>query len=150
MGWLETRVPPPVVAGLVAVLMWLLSDGLHFGGAWSWAAAVFAIAGGAIALSGEVEFLRAKTTVNPMKPALATQLVTGGIYNFSRNPMYVGMAFLLLGWAAFLATWWLLLLGPALFVAYITRYQIMPEEQVLGAKFGDAYREYAGRVRRWI
>jgi protein-S-isoprenylcysteine O-methyltransferase Ste14 len=63
--------------------------------------------------------------------------------------MYVGLALVLLGWAAFLCSPWAFL-GPVIFVLYISRFQIAPEERVLSAKFGAAYTEYAARVRRWL
>ena len=110
---------------------------------------MLALAGGAIALAGSLEFKRARTTVNPFKPESSTALVTSGIYRFTRNPMYVGLALLLLGWSAFLCSAWALF-GPVIFVLYINRFQITPEERVLSAKFGAAYAEYTTRVRRWL
>jgi protein-S-isoprenylcysteine O-methyltransferase Ste14 len=110
---------------------------------------VIALAGGAAALAGDREFKRARTTINPFKPENSTALVTSGIYRFTRNPMYVGLTLVLLGWAAFLCSAWALL-GPVVFVVYINRFQISPEERVLSAKFGAAYTEYTARVRRWL
>ena len=76
-------------------------------------------------------------------------MVTDGIYRYSRNPMYLGMALLLAAWALWLgnaAAW----LGIVLFVALINRYQIRPEERILAAKFGDDYHSYCRRTRRWL
>jgi protein-S-isoprenylcysteine O-methyltransferase Ste14 len=75
--------------------------------------------------------------------------VTHGLYRISRNPMYVGSVLLLLGWAVYLSAL-LPFAGIAVFVAYITRFQIRPEERVLAALFGEAYANYAARVRRWL
>jgi protein-S-isoprenylcysteine O-methyltransferase Ste14 len=75
--------------------------------------------------------------------------VATGVYSFTRNPMYLGMASILLAWAVLLASPWALL-GPALFVAYITRFQIVPEERVLAKLFGESFAAYTRRVRRWI
>src|SRR5690554_7931457 len=72
---------------------------------------VLVLLGAGISLIGVRSFRRAKTTVNPLKPEQATQLVDGGIYRLTRNPMYLGMLLVLLGWAAALASWWSLL-GP--------------------------------------
>jgi protein-S-isoprenylcysteine O-methyltransferase Ste14 len=110
---------------------------------------VVALAGGAAALAGDREFKRARTTINPFKPENSTALVTSGIYRFTRNPMYVGLTLVLLGWAAFLCSVWAFL-GPVIFVFYINRFQIAPEELALSAKFGPAYTEYTARVRRWL
>jgi protein-S-isoprenylcysteine O-methyltransferase Ste14 len=102
-----------------------------------------------IAGLGSLAFRRARTTTNPMKPATASSVVTGGVYRHTRNPMYLGTAAVLLGWAAFLAVPWAFL-GPVLFIAFITRFQIIPEERALAAKFGGEYTEYQERVRRWF
>jgi protein-S-isoprenylcysteine O-methyltransferase Ste14 len=87
--------------------------------------------------------------VNPLHPEATSSLVITGIYRHTRNPMYVGFAAVLLGWAAYLAAP-LALLGPLTFVLYITRFQIIPEERALHAKFGPEFAAYQARVRRWI
>ena len=153
MQALELKVPPPAVAALLAVAMWLSS---RFGPSVelslltrSIAFAILVFAGAAMGVAGNVAFKRAQTTPNPFKPQLASSLVTSGIYRYTRNPMYVGLFLVLLGWAAFLCTAFALL-GPLAFVAYIARFQVIPEERVLVAKFGAAYSEYVARVRRWL
>jgi len=115
----------------------------------SLAFAAIALAGGATALAGDLAFKRAETTVNPFKPQNTSSLVTSGVYRFTRNPMYLGLLMVVLGWGAFLCSA-LALLGPVAFVTYITRFQIVPEERVLLAKFGMTYAAYIGRVRRWL
>jgi len=85
--------------------------------------------------AGVIRFRQAKTTVNPTKPHAASALVTSGIYKFTRNPMYLGLLFVVIGWAAFLFSLWALV-GPVAFALYITRFQIQPEERVLGGLFG--------------
>ena len=110
---------------------------------------VVASFGGVISSAGAREFKRAKTTVNPLHPERATSVVTTGIYRYTRNPMYVGIVFVLLGcFLAFGAV--SSVLGLPVFVAYITRYQVQPEEQVLLAKFGNEYAAYQAQVRRWL
>lgn len=96
-----------------------------------------------------LHFFRRRTTVNPLKPASATALVTGGIYRFSRNPMYLGLATLLLAWAVYLGNL-AALAGVALFVLYMNRFQIAPEERALEERFGAEYIAYRTRVRRWV
>jgi protein-S-isoprenylcysteine O-methyltransferase Ste14 len=84
-----------------------------------------------------------------MTPDAASAVVTGGVFRWSRNPMYLGMLVALAGWAAYLSNALAALLLPA-FVAYLNRFQIRPEEQALLARFGPAYSEYMAAVRRWI
>jgi len=112
-------------------------------------ACLCAASGILIALAGVFEFRRARTTVDPLHPERATAVVDGGIYQFTRNPMYLGMLLGLIGLTAFLANL-LMPIGPVLFILYINRFQIAPEERALIGLFGDPYRAYLARVRRWI
>jgi len=107
------------------------------------------VIGQSISISGMVAFRRAKTTMNPIKPGAASSLVSSGVYRFTRNPMYLGLSVSLLGWAMFLSNP-LALLGVPLFVLYINRFQINPEERVLSSLFGAEYTAYKEKVRRWL
>jgi len=100
-------------------------------------------------MGGVVSFRRAKTTVNPLRPEASAALVSTGVYSFTRNPMYLGMALVLFAWAAYLSSIWSLV-GPVLFALYITRFQIVPEERALERLFGASFAEYKKRVRRWL
>jgi len=84
-----------------------------------------------------------------MKPERTTSLVTGGIYRFTRNPMYIGLLLVLIGVASYLSSVWLLV-GPVVFVLYMNRFQIAPEERVLSQAFGATYATYQSTVRRWL
>jgi len=112
-------------------------------------AAIFAALGILIAGAGLVAFHRARTTANPMRPEAATSLVTTGIYRWTRNPMYLGWLPVLAGWAVYLQHAGALLMVP-LFMLYLTRFQIIPEERALAAKFGGQFDAYRQRVRRWL
>jgi protein-S-isoprenylcysteine O-methyltransferase Ste14 len=153
MRFLELRIPPPVVGLVVAAGMWAVARFPPIVAVPMPARLVVAglllAAGLAVALGGVVSFRRARTTVNPLKPEMTAALVATGVYSFTRNPMYVGMVAILLAWVAFLASPWALL-GPAAFAAYITRFQIVPEERVLAQLFGESFAAYTRRVRRWI
>ncbi|MFL6647317.1 MAG: methyltransferase family protein, partial [Sulfurifustaceae bacterium] len=92
---------------------------------------------------------RVDTTKDPRHPERATALVTGGIYRITRNPMYLGLALVLVGWGIFLSNV-LSLLGVVVFLGYLNRFQIVPEERALEARFGEAYRQYKQTVRRWL
>ena len=153
MNALELKVPPPMVALMTALGMWAVSR-LTFvfeldAALRTAVAVVIALIGGAFDVAGIAAFRRAKTTLNPMKPEAASSLVTGGIYRVTRNPMYVGLLFLLVAWAAFLWAPWAIL-GPVLFVAYMNRFQIGPEERALIGAFGEEYARYKSAVRRWL
>jgi protein-S-isoprenylcysteine O-methyltransferase Ste14 len=92
-------------------------------------------------------FRRARTGVVPFSDA--TTLVTSGPYRFTRNPMYLAMAGILVGTAIWLGsmTPWLVL--PA-FMGIIAERFIAPEEAMLGRIFGERYARYCAAVRRWL
>jgi len=112
-------------------------------------AAAFFVVSLVIGLPAVLGFRRAKTTVNPLKPEASTALVTGGIYRWTRNPMYLAMLLLLLAWACIVSNWAALAMLP-LFVAYLNRFQIAPEERALQARFGTEFESYRRKVRRWL
>jgi protein-S-isoprenylcysteine O-methyltransferase Ste14 len=153
MRTLELKIPPAVIVLLLGAAMWAatrlwpgLRIALPFRGVF---AAGLILAGLGIALVGIISFRRAGTTVNPLQPAAASQLVVSGIYHRTRNPMYLGMLLVLLGWAAWLAHPVALGLA-ATFVPVINRLQILPEERSLAATFGPAFTAYQSSVRRWL
>jgi protein-S-isoprenylcysteine O-methyltransferase Ste14 len=155
MPWLDLKVPP--------LLVWLVFAGAMSGVAYgtpglSYALPVparFSLAlgliglGGAVALAGVMAFRSKRTTVNPLTPGASSSVVSSGVYRVSRNPMYLGFFLALVGWALFLSNAGAVLLLPG-FVAYLTRYQIKPEERALLAKFGPEFAHYMARVRRWV
>ncbi len=154
MAGLENRIPPPLVMAAIGLAMAataaLVQAPLPLAAAlrWGLAAALFLLAGryGVPAIRA---FLQAGTTINPVVIDRASVLVTTGPFSRSRNPMYVAMALLLAALALALGNG-LALLGPLLFVLFTTRFQILPEERAMAAKFGNAYADYRGRVRRWL
>lgn len=153
MNWLEHKVPPPVAAALAGLGMWLIARASGTiavdSDVRTSVAGALVLIGLAFDLSGLYAFRRARTTINPLRPGAASSLVVGGVYRITRNPMYVGLAAMLLGWTVYLGAP-LALLGPAAFVAFITRFQILPEERVLAEKFGPAFDAYRKTVRRWL
>jgi protein-S-isoprenylcysteine O-methyltransferase Ste14 len=153
MNKLETRIPPPLIAIVIGLVMWQLipaAMSVEEGALIRQSiAAIVAFIGLACDFLGAVSFRKAKTTVNPMSPEKSSALVCTGIYKYSRNPMYLGMALLLLAWAIYLASAWALL-GVLAYVLYITRFQIIPEERVMEKLFGQEYLAYKAKVRRWL
>lgn len=153
MRCLETKVPPPLAALLCGALMaWIDANTLQLTlpTALKWMLiAVLGLAGIGFDFAGLYAFRRRRTTVNPLHPEKASALVCDGVYRITRNPMYVGMACFLAVWALYLdapLAW----LGVALFVLFITRFQILPEERTLARLFGAVYDAYRTRVRRWL
>ena len=153
MRFLELRIPPPAVALMTGVLMWLVSRATPTFAfelpAHNIIAICIAAAGVTTAMSGFVAFARARTTVNPMKPEAASSLVVSGVYGITRNPMYLGLLVGLTAWAVHLSNGLALLFLPG-FIAYTNRFQIAPEERVLTSLFGTEFVNYQSRVRRWI
>jgi protein-S-isoprenylcysteine O-methyltransferase Ste14 len=156
MSWrraFELRIPPLVLAAITFAGMWAVAKALPrfalpLPGS-SVVAALLVTLGVVVGLAGVRSFRASRTTVNPMRPGAASTLVYAGVYRYSRNPMYLGGALALAGWAAYLSSAAALGLVPAL-VAYLNRFQIEPEERALLEKFGTPYAEYMARVRRWI
>lgn len=148
---METKIPPPIVT-LVFGLSIYFSRGIfqvveikysfYFG-------ILLLVLGFVILISAVRLFRKDKTTVNPLSPEQATKLVTDGIFKYSRNPMYLGMALVLGSIAVFFN-----LIGGiilvALFCAYITKFQILPEERAMRDLFSDDFDKYTKVTRRWI
>ncbi len=150
---LNHLIPPPLIGLITLLLIGLMA---HFGPETpcrhpllTALALLLALFGLSIDLVSLGLFRKARTTVNPLEPEKASQLVTGGLYKISRNPMYLGMLLIILGWAAYQGVF-IGLIPVIAFVLYITRFQIIPEERALIRRFGDEYRAYMHRVRRWI
>lgn len=153
MQSLELKIPPPLLALALAVAMWGLSwckPHFAFPDPARWVAAiVIALMGASFIARGMLTFRRFKTTINPTTPGKTTSFVTSGVYRVTRNPMYLGVALLLVAWTVFLGAPWPVV-GPISFVLYVTRFQIEPEERILAELFGEQYSAYKTRVRRWL
>ncbi len=155
MSALETRIPPPVLWAVTAAITWIVAlmnlDGKPLDGvAFDAIGIVVALAGLGLGVAGGRSFSRASTTIDPHQPEETTSLVTDGVYRFTRNPMYLGLTLIVIGWALVLGSVVALVVGPTLLVVVLTRLQIQPEERVLADKFGDEYEAFRGRVRRWL
>jgi len=146
-------IPPPLVVAILAAAMWATNRVLDAGRITSNLqvplAIALLIAATVLMAAAVAPFVTLKTTINPLKPANASRLITGSVFRYSRNPIYLADLLLL----AALAVW----LGHAanvvwlvVFVAYINRFQIRPEEAALTKLFGAEYATYCARVRRWL
>lgn len=150
---LKLKIPPPIYAISTAALMWLIDSSFPvadlFSSPWNSIGWLFIITGITIDLWSVGLFWKQKTTVNPLKPDNSKSIVEDGMYQYSRNPMYLGMLIILLGIAILLGSLLPLICLP-LFVLIITTQQIIPEEMILSNKFGQPYLDYKHRVRRWL
>ncbi len=94
-------------------------------------------------------FYKFKTTINSVHLDTMSSFVTSGVYSFTRNPMYLGLLFVLIAWCLLLSNLITVLFIP-LYVLYMNYYQIKPEEEALEAKFGQAFVAYKEKTRRWL
>jgi protein-S-isoprenylcysteine O-methyltransferase Ste14 len=146
-------IPPPLLMLLAAALMWSMHRwwplASLLSSPWNRIALLPTVAGILIAAAAITQFRRSQTTLNPIEPSRASHLVTAGIFGLTRNPMYLGLLLLLIGWALWLgsASPWFV---PPLFAILIYAAQIAPEERALEALFGEAYGAYRQKVGRWI
>ena len=146
-------IPPPLLVALFGVTMWQLAEHLPLGGfafaAQRPLAGLLLLAGLALLAVAAWTMFRARTTINPLTPERASHLVTSGVFAVSRNPIYLADALILAALALGFGNAVNFLLLP-LFVWLIGRVQIAPEERALERLFGEEYRAYCARVRRWL
>ena len=150
---MKTRVPPPIYLILFGVLMWLVARSpyayivdIPFR---KTAAAIIFAAAIVIDVVALRQFRASSTTFSPLRPDKSSALVTHGIYQYTRNPMYVGLLLMLIAWALVLGSPSNILLLAG-FVVTITLMQIRPEEEALQSLFPDEFEKYRRSVRRWI
>lgn len=150
---LNALIPPPVVALLFGAAMWAVDRQVSAGRVESaWLppiAGVLLAAGVLLLIAAVVSFIAARTTINPLHPAKASSLITTGVFRLSRNPIYLADLLLLAAFAVWLGNP-LNVVFLAMFVWYIQRFQILPEERALAERFGASYAAYCARVRRWL
>ncbi len=150
---LQLKIPPPIYALSIALIMWLSSQYFPvaqlISSPWNDVGIVVMLLAIFLDFSSLYLFFKKRTTPNPMKPEFTTGLVTNGLYKISRNPMYLGMLIILFGFAIFLGNLTSFLVLPAFYIV-ITEMQIKPEERILEKKFGKEFLDYKNKVRRWL
>jgi protein-S-isoprenylcysteine O-methyltransferase Ste14 len=153
MKTLELKIPPLPLAVGFGVLMWAVDRWLPMQTERSWVRSVIALATLGLAIgivvTAVIGFRSARTTVDPFHPEAASTIVTTGIYGVTRNPMYLGFLLALVSLAVFLGNVASAVL-PLIFVVYMNRFQIGPEERALRTRFGEPYEAYLRSVRRWF
>lgn len=150
---MKLKVPPAAIFLVFGLLMYGVASILPFGEfdffgrkvllKVLWALAVI------IALIALLQFFISGTTIDPRTPGKSKKLVTNGIYQFSRNPMYLALLLILLGWGLWLGNAFNTIVAAG-FVYYMNAFQIKPEEESLLKIFGTAYKQYCTLVRRWF
>ena len=148
---MKTKIPPPIVA-LICIAINYLSTYLmnpikvpnieKIGG-------LILFIGLLTAMLAILLFKKNKTTVNPMSPLKTTTLVTTGIFSITRNPMYLGLFFVISSTILFFGSWFGIT-SLMFYVWYINKFQIIPEEEAMEKLFGNKYHEYRQNVRKWI
>ena len=150
---LQLKIPPPVYAISIAIIMWLLNKYIPIveliQSPWNKIGLGIIIIAASFDVWSLFLFLKKHTTPNPMKPENTTGIVTKGLYQYSRNPMYLGLLIILFGFGIWLGSLSPFLMLP-LFYWLITEMQIKPEERMLEQKFGKEYLDFKNRVRRWL
>jgi protein-S-isoprenylcysteine O-methyltransferase Ste14 len=150
---MKLKIPPPLVALIFALAMWGVSVTISMASLESGLliplSLLVLVAGLSVNILAVMTFRRGNTTINPLKPDTASQLMRSGIYRLSRNPMYLGMLLILGAWTIWLGNLFNLTALP-LFVWYMTKFQIIPEEMALAELFPDDFSAFKAEVRRWI
>lgn len=138
---------------IIAGLMWLLDKYLpiveFISTPWNNIGFLFVLSAFILDGLSVLQFFRVHTTINPLHPEKAEKLVITGSYCYSRNPMYMGLLFMLFGWGIVLGSVSPFVM-PVLFIFIITKQQIIPEEKILEQKFGQQYSDYKNKVNRWL
>lgn len=131
----------------MAAIHWLVPVGRFLSGPWRWTGALPILLGLGVATVADRQFKQVGTAVKPFEPSSA--MVTGGVFRFSRNPMYLGLVLVLLGLGIALGSAIPFAVVPAFVWLMAVRF-IEPEEKLMAEQFGDAYETYKSKVRRWL
>ena len=147
----SVKIHPPVLWLLHILAVFLLNRflplSLVFPKALGWLGYLFVFVGLGLALSAINQFRKAQTTVDPH--GSVSKIVTSGPYRFTRNPIYLGLVCLLIGFPLIFRSYWGLILS-VVFIMLMNTLVIQHEEAYLEKKFGDVYAGYKSRVRRWL
>ena len=148
---MQNKIPPPIITLFFGLCIYFSKD-YFFSFEYKFLDTLSYISyliGLCILISAVNSFKKQNTTVNPIKIENASSLVTSGVFEYSRNPMYLGMAIILFG----LALMFNVIGGTlftVLFAIYITKFQIRPEEEVMERLFGEDFLQYKQNVRMWL
>ncbi len=148
---MHNKIPPPIVTLFFGLCIYLSRSYFpEFSGSLLNFLSITSFVCGIFVFAAAVSsFKKQKTTVNPISIENASSLVVSGIFKYSRNPMYLGMSFVLFGLAfKFNVIGGLLFTG--IFMLFITIFQIKPEEVAMEKLFDQEWKDYTKNVRRWL
>ena len=147
---MKTLIPPPIVTIVFLFVIFFTKDLFRFSVTLpSSLGLIIIFAGLVIIFIAARQFKAANTTINPIKPENASVLVKKGIFSYSRNPMYLGMLLIIIGFSIIHNLMAVLVIMP-LWVIYITNFQIIPEEEAMEILFKEDFLNYCKKTRRWI
>ena len=150
---LELKIIPPVQLFISAILMVSLAayfPQYQFKLSISLAIIMLLVfVAGIIGILALYDFRKHKTTFHPHTPEKTSTVVNTGVFSYSRNPMYIALVLLLIALGIYLQNYCSFIIIP-LFIYYITRFQIIPEERMLDKLFPNEYKAYCQKVRRWL
>ena len=147
---LKTKIPPPLITLICILIIYFFEKEFIFFEDWNIYISGFFLLWGLIIIAFAVfKFAKTKTTVDPTKPSKTSSLVISGIYRITRNPMYLGMLFLIISFTFYKLSLFGAIVIPS-FIFYINKYQIEPEEYEMRKKFGENFEDYCKKVDRWI
>jgi len=148
--YLKTKIPPPIVTLLCIGIIYLFENKIEYSQPdFKAIGIIFLILGLIIIFLAVLKFIKIKTTVDPTRPHKTSNLVISGIYKITRNPMYLGMLFLIMAYTIYTNN----VVGSItipIFIFYINKFQIEPEEIEMRKKFGESFENYCKKVNRWI
>ena len=145
------KIPPPILVLILTSSVYFSSTKLEliYMPYRQIVSVIILIIGLFILISPVVNFIKSKTTVNPVKFKNVNRLVTNGIYRYSRNPMYLGMILIIISTTVYYLNF-ISVFSPLIFYIWINKFQINREEIFLEDKFGNEYLKYKSKTRRWI
>ena len=148
---MNNKIPPPIITltfGLAIYFSTPLFPDLS-SGIFDAIGLIFLILGIVTLGSAVSSFKKHETTINPIAIKKASSLVISGTFKYSRNPMYLGMVFFLLAVTAKFNVIGGILI-TFLFASFITKFQIIPEEEAMHEIFGEEFDSYKQKTRRWL
>lgn len=148
---MNNKIPPPIVTFICGIAIYFSKSFFNkfFNYSNNTISLFLLILGLVVFISAVKSFRVHKTTVNPLEPRKASSLVTSGIFKFSRNPMYLGMLIVLLS-ISFKFNFFGGMITSLFFYIFITKFQIIPEEEAMNELFGNQFIDYVKKTRRWI